>query len=144
MPHRLPSTPSEPTLPTPRPLPPRFLPSSSSESVVFRRRPTLLRLAVSCLLGMWRATFAFEAATPDAILVSLGMHANRECQGTSCFSARFHLPDGYFGQSVFSNYERLVMVSPVSTVWPMSRPRSLSSMSISLCFPCGSLASNAI
>lgn len=54
MPHRLPSTPSEPTLPTPRPLPLRSLPSSSSESAVSRRRLVSLRPVVSCLLGMWR------------------------------------------------------------------------------------------
>lgn len=73
MPHRLPSTPSEPTLPTPRPLPLRSLPSSSSESAVSRRRLVSLRPVVSCLLGMWRPPvklplWDLEAATRNSIL----------------------------------------------------------------------------
>lgn len=53
MPHPPPSTLPDTTPPTPRLLPLRSLPSSSSESVVSRRSPVSLRLAVSFPSGMW-------------------------------------------------------------------------------------------
>lgn len=85
MPHRLPSTPSEPTLPTPRPLPLRSLPSSSSESAVSRRRLVSLRPVVSCLLGMWRPPVKLLSGTSKQQLGkqyynTVEMHATREAQ----------------------------------------------------------------
>lgn len=87
MPHRLPSTLSEPTLPTPRPLPLRSLPSSSSESAVSRRRLVSLRPVVSCLLGMWRPPIKLLFGTSKQQLEmqpynnnTFEMHATGEAQ----------------------------------------------------------------
>ena len=98
--------------PKPRPLPPRSLPFSSSAFVVFRRRTTSPRLAVSCQLGMWRKTKPCAPRSrenPDQLRLQAKTQRRPQLSQTS------------------ANQLLTVMVSLVFTVWPTFRPKSLSS-----------------
>lgn len=91
----------------PRPLPPRFPPSLSRESVVFRRKLALLRLDVS-----------FPSGTSPL-----------PCFKKKNFERAISTPIGRFDlSSTLTNIGSTVTVLPVSMAWPMSRLRNWSSM----------------
>jgi hypothetical protein len=121
MPH-LPLPPSRPA-PTPTRLHQlRCRPSSSSASVVSRRSPTSPRLVASCPLGTlfpkigvsWHST---SINHHDYSYPQLPSTTIDNCIRDGC---------GNVPRTLLLTWI-LVMVSPVSTAWPMSRLRSLSS-----------------
>lgn len=136
MPHPPSSTPRRcrpvhtPMLRLPRP---RFLLSSSREFVVSRRRLVSPRPAASFPSG----TFRRHISASRAPIGKASMH-HQLARGLACQHRR-RREKSFF---VADDNWKTVMVSPVFTVWPTSRLRSLSSMFSALYAPSGISASN--
>lgn len=127
-----------PTL-RPRPRPPRSLPSSSSASVVSPRRPTWPRLAVSSQLGMLFLESKVETSRVGIFMATTSPRQHTRAN-TGIITTPIDLTDRHENPrrelGLIDNWDcktdfwcSIVMVSPVCTVWPTSRPRSWSSMS---------------
>lgn len=127
--HEAPPPPSPPykhaPTPMPRPLPPRSPPSSSSASAACRRSLVSPRLVAFCLSGTLKqettnAPLNYSARTFPGIVIATAPTKKiwRQLRLLLC---------GPGVQALTGSFT--VMVSPVCTVWPTSRPRSWSSMS---------------